>query len=194
MKKIKINEIFYSLQGEGYFAGKPAVFVRFSGCNIRCPFCDTEHQKGVLMSEDEIIEKILEYPCNHIVFTGGEPTLFITEELCEKLHKANKFIQVETNGTNKLVGVDWITLSPKFEFTQNAEVVQTQCNELKVVFNSENDMRKYDNIKAEHRFVQPCDTLDSEYNQVHIINAIRFVREHPEWRLSLQIHKFLNIR
>lgn len=74
----KVNEIFFSIQGEGYFTGTPAVFVRFSGCNLRCPFCDTEHKEGKMLSDDEIIAEIRRYPALHVVLTGGEPCMQVT--------------------------------------------------------------------------------------------------------------------
>ena len=77
----KINEIFYSLQGEGFHTGTPAVFIRFSGCNLRCPFCDTRHEEGTLMSDEQLIEALAAYPCRMVILTGGEPSLWIDEAL-----------------------------------------------------------------------------------------------------------------
>lgn len=87
----KINEIFYSLQGEGFHVGTPAVFVRFSGCNLKCEFCDTRHEEGVMMSDEEIVEKVCQYPCKTVILTGGEPGLWVDEDLIAALHKAGKF-------------------------------------------------------------------------------------------------------
>ena len=95
----KINEIFYSIQGEGYRTGTPAVFIRFSGCNLKCPFCDTQHSSGREMSDEEIIKEICFYPTRFVVLTGGEPGLQVDREFINKLHQAGKFIQIETNGT-----------------------------------------------------------------------------------------------
>ena len=97
----KINEIFYSLQGEGFHTGTPAVFVRFSGCNLRCTFCDTQHQEGKMMSSQEIVDEVNKYPLAPlIVLTGGEPSLFIDEAFVEELkQKIGKTIAIETNGT-----------------------------------------------------------------------------------------------
>ncbi|MGL5730453.1 MAG: 7-carboxy-7-deazaguanine synthase QueE, partial [Bacteroidales bacterium] len=93
----KINEIFYSLQGEGYYTGAPSVFIRFSGCNLKCSFCDTEHETGTLMSDEQILEQINSYPCNQIVLTGGEPSLWIDQDFIDLLHAAGKYICIETN-------------------------------------------------------------------------------------------------
>ena len=82
----KINEIFYSLQGEGYYTGTPAVFIRFSGCNLKCSFCDTRHEEGVLMSDDEIIAEVGKYPAVTVILTGGEPSLWIDEAFIDRLH------------------------------------------------------------------------------------------------------------
>lgn len=191
----KINEIFYSLQGEGRNAGRAAVFVRFSGCNLRCPFCDTKHQDGKMMSDKEIIEEIKQYPTNLVILTGGEPTLFIDDELLDKIHAIGKEIAIETNGTRKVSDkIDFITLSPKFEYTENAALQQMECDELKVIFTSQNDMLRYRNIKAKYKYLQPCDTDNEEQNQKNIDLAIQYVKENPEWNLSLQIQKIIKIR
>ena len=87
----KINEIFYSLQGEGYHTGTPAIFVRFSGCNLKCDFCDTQHEEGKMMTDDEIIAEVKKYPAVTVVLTGGEPSLWIDDELIDRLHQAGKY-------------------------------------------------------------------------------------------------------
>lgn len=179
----RVNEIFYSLQGEGYFTGTPAVFVRFSGCNLTCAFCDTEHVSGVRMSDEEIVETIRAYPAHHVVFTGGEPGLQLTFELVEKVKAIGKFVQVETNGTVPLPSnVDWITCSPKVD----GEVVILHPNELKVVYTGQ-DMKPYEEMKAGVYFLQPCSCSNTE-------EVIAYILEHPQWRLSLQTHKLLNIQ
>ena len=110
----KINEIFYSLQGEGYHTGTPAVFIRFSGCNLKCSFCDTQHEAGTLMTDDEIIAEVSKYPAVTVILTGGEPSLWIDDALIDRLHEAGKYVCIETNGTRPLPeSVDWVTCSPK---------------------------------------------------------------------------------
>ena len=193
---MKVNEIFYSLQGEGFNTGTPAVFIRFSGCNLECHFCDTQHQEGKEMTEGDIIEEVSRYKANLVVVTGGEPALQLTESLVEMLHFLGKTVAVETNGTVELPkNVDWITLSPKDMFLgEKATPVLRKADELKVVFDGENETKFYENIKINHRFLQPCDTGDAEKNKKIIQKTIEFCKEHPEWRLSLQTHKILNIR
>ena len=134
----KINEIFYSLQGEGANTGIPAVFVRFSGCNLRCAFCDTKHEKGTLMTDDEIFAAVSRYTeARLIVLTGGEPSLFIDEEFVKLMKLTGKQVAIETNGTKELPpNIDWVTLSPKMGFEGGSahEVVLSECDELKVVY------------------------------------------------------------
>ena len=103
----KINEIFYSLQGEGYHTGTPAVFVRFSGCNLHCDFCDTRHEEGTPMTDDDILARVEQYPARMVVLTGGEPALWIDDALVERLHRAGRYVCIETNGTRPLPrGID----------------------------------------------------------------------------------------
>ena len=196
MRQFKINEIFYSLQGEGYFTGVPSIFIRFSGCNLRCPFCDTAHQQGILMDVENIVSEACKYPASHIVLTGGEPSLFINDEFVSALKSKGKFIAIETNGTHTIPSnIDWITLSPKFEFcnTEDAFPKIYECNELKVVFSGQ-DLSIYDRFHADHYFLQPCDMADREQNRRIITSTINACLTNPKWRLSLQVHKLLGIR
>ena len=190
----KINEIFYSLQGEGFFSGTPSIFIRFSGCNLRCPFCDTQHESGEMLSIEEIMARIETFPASHVVLTGGEPALFVTSLLISRLHDAGKFVSIETNGTHILPqGIDWITLSPKFDVCQAAEVLLSSCDELKVVFQNQ-DMMPYEQIQAKYRFLQPCDYGEARKNEENLKQTTDYVLAHPSWRLSLQIHKVINIK
>lgn len=198
-----VNEIFYSLQGEGYHAGTPAIFVRFSGCNLRCPFCDTQHEHGTEMSEEAIVAaaRNLRPPTsdllpNLVVFTGGEPALQLTPSLVELFHdECCYMVAVETNGTLPLPGnVDWVTLSPKSLWLgEEAAPVLTSADELKVLFDGEHDPAAYDHIVATRRFLQPMDTGDAARNAALMRQAADYCLRHPWWSLSLQIHKILDI-
>lgn len=191
----KVNEIFYSLQGEGYYAGTPAVFIRFSGCNLACAFCDTKHNDGVKMTDQQIIDEVAKYNCKLVVITGGEPSLQLDEEFVGKLHLYGKMVAVETNGTHALPrNVDYITCSPKFEYCKNAEIKLSRIDELKVVWDEKNNMSLYDNIPATRYYLQPCDVQDPVRNKQITESAVRFCLEHPEWRISLQTQKILNVR
>ena len=193
---MKINEIFYSLQGEGYHSGTPAVFVRFSGCNLQCPFCDTQHSSGTEMTEDDIAAAVGGYPARMVVVTGGEPALQLTSSLVDKLHLLGKYVAVETNGTRRLPeNVDWITLSPKDMWLgENARPVLARADELKLLFEEGLPVEDYENILVAHRFLQPVDTDDQRQNDANKNAAIAYIKQHPQWRLSLQIHKLLGIR
>ncbi len=148
----KINEIFHSLQGEGYNTGTASVFIRLSGCNLHCAFCDTRHDEGTMMSLPEIVEQVMRYPnAPLIVLTGGEPSLWIDEDFVAGLKKmTGKRIAIETNGTRPLPhGIDWVTLSPKTGLGSSGDlpVVLTRCDELKVVYLGQ-DLTQYNNITA----------------------------------------------
>ena len=190
---MRINEIFYSLQGEGFHAGTPAVFIRFSGCNLKCSFCDTSHEEFTDMCEEDIMRKVAEYPAAHVVITGGEPTLQLTRRLIDMLHAAGKYVQIETNGTCPLPDgcrIDWVTCSPK-----NQQVRLGHIDELKVVFESAGqDMSQYDRYAATVYSLQPCDVGDSAVNARILHDCVAYCLAHPKWRLSLQTHKMINVR
>ena len=193
----RINEIFYSLQGEGFHTGTPAVFVRFSGCNLRCSFCDTQHQAGEMLSLQEIVNEVNKYSIAPLlVLTGGEPSLFIDEAFVAELkQKTGKKISIETNGTRLLpINLDWVTFSPKsaFEGGDIEPCVLTYCDELKVVYLGQ-DLAQYDGIEAKYRFLQPCFVENFEQQKANMQACVEAVKRHPNWRLSLQIHRVLNI-
>ncbi len=201
---MKINEIFYSLQGEGRYTGTPAVFVRLAGCNLRCWFCDTDFEQGTEMSEDEIVWSVLSYPSPYVVITGGEPTLQLTASLCERLHAEGRYLMMETNGTRPLpegCTIDWITCSPKLVSMgegrrQLAPVRLSHIDELKVVFEDSpsQDMALYEQIAAGEYRLQPCDTGSPERNKEILNKTLNYILQHPKWKLSLQTHKMLGVR
>lgn len=189
MKTYRINEIFYSLQGEGYWTGTPAVFLRFSGCNLKCPFCDTDFAAATAMTEDELINALKEVSaeCRRVIVTGGEPALQLDEALVQRLHKEGYTIHIETNGTRPLPeGIDWITFSPKQDWQATATPVITRADELKLVYTGQ-DAGRWLAFPADHYFLQPCSGQNTK-------EVVTYIMSHPRWRLSLQTHKYLNIR
>ena len=190
---MRINEIFYSLQGEGNFTGTPAVFIRFSGGNMRCSFCDTKHESFQEMTEEDIISTVNKYPASHVVITGGEPGLQLNKTLIKLLHESKHYVQIETNGTFDIPedwGIDWITCSPKQQ-----SLALSHIDELKVVYEKEGqDLSCYDNVVAKCYLIQPCDYNDHEQNTRILQAAIDFCLANPKWRLSLQTHKMINIK
>ncbi len=194
---MRVNEIFYSLQGEGFFTGTPAVFIRFSGCNFKCPFCDTNHVSFEELSEREIVDRVAEYPAQLVVVTGGEPALQLTESLVDKLHLENRFVSVETNGTLPLPqNVDWITLSPKLSFVgEKGRVALSYADEVKVVYDGIHPIdEQVIGVETDSLFIQPCDTGDPKRNKDIIAQCVEYIKLHPQWRLSLQTHKLIGIQ
>ena len=199
---MRVNETFLSLQGEGHFTGTPSFFLRLSGCNLKCPFCDTRHQTYYEMSEEEIVEEASRHKPRYIVITGGEPALQLTQSLVDKLHEAGFFIQIETNGTLPLPqGIDWVTCSPK-SLTPSLSKgggVQT-VDELKVLFMGDGSDPEgiISPLLGEgagvRLFLQPLDTGDAERNDTILRDTIAYILQHPKWSLSLQTHKMLNIK
>lgn len=199
---MKVNEIFYSLQGEGRYTGVPAIFLRLSGCNLKCWFCDTQHQDGKEMTEEQIVAELLSFPARHVVITGGEPTLQINAGLTHLLHEAGFYIQMETNGTHALpegCDVDWVTCSPKrLSADKDAAIAPIRLehiDELKVVFEGDDQrMDSFEQIPATEYRLQPCDVQDPVRNQEILQQTIDYILQHPKWHLSLQTHKLINVK
>lgn len=192
-----VNEIFYSLQGEGFNTGIASVFIRFSGCNLRCAFCDTEHESHAMMSVPHIVDEVMKHPeAPLIVLTGGEPSLYVDEPLLKALRLTGKKIAIETNGTRQLpAGIDWVTLSPKLGFPGGdaQPCVIDHCDELKVVYLGQ-DLSQYDFIAASHRFLQPCYVDNEQQRSRNLRQCVEVVLRNPRWRLSLQVHRQLGIK
>ena len=208
--KYSVKEIYYTLQGEGYHTGRPAVFIRFSGCNLWtghekdrsgaiCDWCDTDFVgtngiNGGKFSVKEIINiinsqwkgNVLSEP--YVVCTGGEPLLQMDEALIKAIHKAGFEIGLETNGTMiPPDGIDWVCVSPK----ANADLILKNGNELKVVYpQCGMNPRVHEKLKFDHFYIQPMDGINQTEN---IKRSEKFVLNHPKWKLSLQTHKILGI-
>ena len=208
--KYSVKEIYYTLQGEGYHTGRPAVFIRFSGCNLWtghekdrsgaiCNWCDTDFVgtngiNGGKFSAEEITNIInSQWKGNilsraYVVCTGGEPLLQMDEDLIKAIHKAGFEIGLETNGTMiPPDGIDWICVSPK----ANADLILKNGNELKVVYpQCGMNPRVHEKLKFDHFYIQPMDGINQTEN---IKKSEKFVLDHPKWKLSLQTHKILGI-
>ena len=204
----KVNEIFFTLQGEGAHSGIPAVFVRFSGCNLRCPWCDTDFTDSTPMTAEQIVSTMLDlYDTPNerrkmCVLTGGEPSLQVDQPLIDALHKAGFYICIETNGTHPLPeGIDWITCSPK----EGTKLALKRVNEVKVVFTGTYDPEIWrTQLEAEHWMLQhllytgECliENVDSgQYDRNDSLDdTVRYILAHPFWRLSVQLHKIAGLR
>ncbi|MEZ4587902.1 MAG: 7-carboxy-7-deazaguanine synthase [Gemmatimonadales bacterium] len=207
-----VKEIYYTLQGEGAQAGRPAVFLRFAGCNLWsgreadratavCRFCDTDFVGtdgpggGSFRSAAALAGAVSaawrgaeQEGRRYVVCTGGEPLLQLDEALVEALHSAGFEIGVETNGTLRPpAGIDWLCVSPK----AGAEPVVAQADELKLVYHQPGaEPERFAGFRARFRFLQPMDGPDLARHQEA---AIEYCLAHPEWRLSVQTHKMLGI-
>jgi 7-carboxy-7-deazaguanine synthase (Cx14CxxC type) len=206
-----VKEIFYTLQGEGRNSGRPAVFCRFSGCNLWsgreadratavCKFCDTDFVGtnglggGKFENANELAMAVRSmWPAEHtsrrlVVCTGGEPLLQLDTNLIEALHSHGFEIAIETNGTIPVpFGVDWVCVSPK----HGANLVVRQGNELKVVFPQEHDPKEFELLDFQYFYIQAMDGSNQSEN---LSKAVSFCLENPRWNLSLQTHKLLHIR
>lgn len=210
MKNYKVQEIFYSIAGEGMRTGRPAVFVRFAGCNLwsgreedranaKCTFCDTtflsmDGPEGGKYGLEDLVKKVQSLWPEHqglpyVVFTGGEPALQLDEMLLEKFKSVAFETAIETNGTRPLPeGLDWVCVSPKGNLD---EVIVRRGNEVKMVYPQENFHPKdLEDWNFEYFYLQPL------WNDEHKNWAItqKYCLEHPKWRLSLQMHKVLGLK
>lgn len=206
-----VKEIFYTIQGEGFQAGRPAVFCRFSGCNLwsgreadrasaQCTFCDTDFvgtdglNGGKYSDDGSLPYRIASlWPSSSVVnrlvvFTGGEPLLQLDEALIRALHSLGFKCAVETNGTlEPPPGIDWLTVSPKADVALQVK----RADEIKLVFPQEKaSPERFKDFPATHYFLQPMDGPEKQQN-THL--AIEYCKANPQWRLSLQTHKYAGI-
>ncbi|MCM1512351.1 MAG: 7-carboxy-7-deazaguanine synthase [Oxalobacter formigenes] len=206
-----VREIFYTLQGEGARSGRPAVFCRFSGCNLwsgreadraaaACSFCDTAFvgtdgdyggkypESALLAAQIASLWPDSAVPTKYVVFTGGEPLLQLDAPLIEAMHGYGFEVAIETNGTLAVPeGVDWICVSPK----AGVPLVQDWGNELKVVVpQTGQDLADYEHLQFDHFYLQPMDGPKGKENTAFVVQTCL---ARPQWKLSLQTHKYLQI-
>jgi 7-carboxy-7-deazaguanine synthase len=190
---LMINEIFYSIQGEGKNCGKPAVFIRLTGCNLRCKFCDTAYafDSGEDLTCSEVISEVIKYNSEWVCITGGEPFAQDIKELIGGLRREGFNVQIETNGTMfQSVDCEWLVVSPKKEKQPDVLMLE-KANEIKLVVDSISvlsNAKKFEKWGTSH-FVQPVD------NNPELTNlCIDFVKTNPNWQLSMQLHKLIGVR
>ena len=189
-----VNEIFYSLQGEGGRTGQASIFIRLAKCNLACSFCDTDFERGVKMTTDEVFEEIDKFGCKWIIWTGGEPTLQLTDEIVALFKEKGYFQAIETNGTKKVpMGIDYITCSPKQNFEKVKELIPI-VDELRFPIMKGDSLPDISILPKSERYLLSPIFDDSEIIQENVDYCISLVKQNPIWALSLQTHKLIGIR
>ena len=191
-------EAFYTIQGEGAHQGRAAYFIRLGGCDVGCHWCDVkeswEADAHPQQSVDEIVAEATRHPARLAVITGGEPLMHDLTELCDALHRHGFTINVETSGAHPLSGsLDWICLSPK-KFKAPLPEFYQRAHELKVIIFNRSDFAWAEQFAE--RMSPDCQLfLQPEWSRSDkmLPQIIDYVKEHPCWRISLQVHKFMQI-
>jgi len=191
---LKVKEIFYSLQGEGGRQGAASIFIRLSGCNLKCDFCDTDFSGGENMTWGKILLLIKEFPCRWIVWTGGEPALQLTDKCLLFFKKAGYFQAIESNGHNRLSELlDYTVVSPKGQ-TDYAREINPKVDEIRLPVQVNDSVPLIESLpKAGHYFLSPIFTENQAETKANIDYCVEQVKKCPEWRLSLQVHKWIGI-
>ncbi|MDR0823862.1 MAG: 7-carboxy-7-deazaguanine synthase QueE [Prevotella sp.] len=191
--KLIINEIFYSLQGEGGRGGEASIFIRLTKCNLACSFCDTDFTEGVEMSVDDILSRIKKYPCKWIIWTGGEPTIQLRDEHLAVFRQQGYKQAIETNGTRKVPSlIDYIACSPKQDY-ESVKGRIPKADEIRIPIKEGDSIPDISVFpKADYYFLSPV----FDGNKINLQNVdycVDMIKKHPQWRLSLQIHKLIHI-
>ena len=195
---LPVMESFYTLQGEGFHQGKAAYFIRLAGCDVGCVWCDVKESWDIkpypFLPVNQIVSGALQYPGRMAVITGGEPTMYDLSELTATLHSKGYSNHIETSGSHPLTGWwDWICLSPK-KFKPPLPDILKKANELKIIIFHQSDLswaEKYSGLVS-----QDCKLyLQPEWGRTAAVTPliIDYVKRHPRWELSLQIHKYINV-
>ncbi|HBK30311.1 MAG TPA: radical SAM protein, partial [Porphyromonadaceae bacterium] len=185
---LTVNELFYSLQGEGGRAGEASIFIRLTKCNLACSFCDTDFETGTKMSLDEIAAHIRPFAAKWIVWTGGEPTLQLTDEKVAFFKEKGYRQAIETNGTRRIpAGIDYITCSPKLHF-ERVKTIIPQADELRFPMQKGDPLPDISILPVAKRYF-----LSPIFDGQHVIEenvayCVSLIKENPIWSLSLQIH------
>jgi 7-carboxy-7-deazaguanine synthase len=198
LTKLPIMEQFYTLQGEGYFQGEAAYFIRLGGCDVGCHWCDVKESWDASqwppLEIDSLVTEASKHPASIVVITGGEPLMYPLDGLTKALHEAGKRTHIETSGAHPLSGEwDWITLSPK-KFKAATQSVIDHADELKVVIFNKSDFEFAEEYAA--RIPNDCLLyLQPEWSKRDemLPLMVEYVKQNPRWRIGLQNHKYINI-
>jgi 7-carboxy-7-deazaguanine synthase len=190
---MKVNEIFYSIQGEGGRAGEPSIFIRLAECDLACTYCDTEFESGREMTVDEVLGEIAAYPCRWIVWTGGEPSLQLTAEIVDAFKEKGYKQAIETNGNNPAPeGLDWVAVSPKVAEHVLKKNFPKGVTELRYVRHKGQKGVPDPSVSAQYYYLSPIFNGDRP-DWENIRHCIDLCLQNPRWKLSLQMHKFLKV-
>jgi 7-carboxy-7-deazaguanine synthase len=195
---LPVMEAFYTIQGEGFYSGHAAYFIRLAGCDVGCHWCDVKESWDAdahpLASVADIVAGALAYPGRKVVITGGEPLMYNLEPLTQALKAAGFQTNIETSGAYPLSGtLDWICLSPK-KFKAPVDRVLPAADELKVIIFNKSDFAWAESYAAQTKpgaqlFLQP----EWSRHQEMLPLIVEYVKQHPQWQISLQTHKYMNI-
>ena len=195
--KLPVMEKFYTIQGEGYYSGKPFYFIRLGGCDVGCHWCDVkeswDHNQHQFIEIDDLIKDVKEHTSN-VIITGGEPLMWDLTELTMRFKENNIKLHLETSGAHELSGNwDWICLSPKKKMLPKKEIY-SMADELKVVIYNNDDFKFA--IQESEKVSHECKLfLQPEWSKFDLMKEkiIQFVMKNKNWNISLQIHKYLEI-
>lgn len=195
MEKLKVSTIFYSIQGEATHTGEASIFIRLYGCNLDCSFCDDLlHNDKSSVSEysyEQILDEIKQFSSKNIIITGGEASMYNLNNFINFLHTHDYYISIETNGFSfdNIKNADWITYSPKD--WENIDI--DNCNEFKFIVNSKTSIDPILNLVTNKpMYIQPENYIDTP-NMDNIAHCIKLVQDYPQFKLSVQMHKFLGV-
>jgi organic radical activating enzyme len=189
-----VNEIFYSIQGEGGRVGEASVFIRLASCNLRCDFCDTSFETGLTMTSEEIQKKIAEYPCRWIVWTGGEPTLQLTDHVLSFFKEKGYKQAIESNGTHPLSSLlDYVACSPKGNY-EAVKAINPVVDEIRLPVKMGDKLPLIEQLPvASDYYLSPVFIEDALKTASNIAYCVDQIKRDSRWKLSLQIHKLIGI-
>ncbi len=199
MPLFPVMEHFYTLQGEGYHQGKACYFIRLAGCDVGCVWCDVKEswdkENSTNLSPEELLDIVLAHKAERIVITGGEPAMYDLTSLCSVFKKSNIKVHLETSGAHSIIGsFDWICLSPK-KFKKPLKASLALAHEFKAIIFHKSDLNWIQQFLKDipsscHLFLQP--EWSKQNQNLNLI--VDYVKKHPKWQVSLQTHKYMNIR